>query len=66
MAVGALAPAIRDAIAQLLPQGIGIADWLSIYSVMSIGAEIGGIAGVNHPKCSSLATNGFWTHDHGR
>ncbi len=45
-----LGEAIQDAIRQLPPQGAGIPDWLSTYSVVSIGAEIGGIAGFNHLK----------------
>jgi len=40
--------AMRDAIDQLGEQGAGIPDWLSTYSVVSIGAEIGGIGGFNH------------------
>jgi hypothetical protein len=43
-----LGEALRAAIDQLPPQGAGIPDWLSTYSVVSIGAEIGGIAGFNH------------------
>ena len=43
-----LGEAMRAAIAQLPPQGAGIPDWLSTYSVVSIGAEIGGIAGFDH------------------
>ncbi|MCA1679719.1 MAG: hypothetical protein LC790_13650 [Actinobacteria bacterium] len=43
-----LGEAMRDAISQLPVQGAGIPDWLSTYSVVSIGAEIGGIAGFNH------------------
>ena len=43
-----LGEAMRAAIAQLPPQGIGIPDWLSTYTVVSIGAEIGGIGGFNH------------------
>ncbi len=39
---------MRDAIDQLGEQGAGIPDWLSTYSVVSIGAEIGGIGGFNH------------------
>ncbi len=45
-----LAEAIRDAIGQLPPQGLGIPDWLSSYTVMSIGVEIGGIGGFDHLK----------------
>jgi hypothetical protein len=41
------AEAFRDAIGQLPDQGAGIPDWLSAYEVVSIGAEIGGIAGFN-------------------
>ena len=41
------AEAFRDAISQLPDRGAGIPDWLSTYEVMSIGAEIGGIAGFN-------------------
>ena len=37
--------AIKDAIGQLPPRGGGIADWLARYTVVEIGAEIGGIAG---------------------
>lgn len=43
-----LGDAVRDAITKLPPQGPAIPDWLSTYSVVSIGAEIGGIAGLNH------------------
>ena len=39
--------AIRDAIDQLPPRGRGIPDWLSTYTVVAIGAEVGGIAGFN-------------------
>jgi|SRR5215208_6445766 hypothetical protein len=42
------AEAFRDAISQLPDQGAGIPDWLSTYTVVAIGAEIGGIAGFNH------------------
>jgi hypothetical protein len=42
------AEAFRDAISQLPDQGAGILDWLSAYTVVAIGAEIGGIAGFNH------------------
>ncbi len=45
-----LGEAIRDAIDKLPPQGVGIPDWLSTYSVLSVGAEIGGLAGFNHLK----------------
>ncbi len=45
-----LAEAVRDAIAKLPAQGGQIPDWLSTYSVTSIGVEIGGIAGFNHLK----------------
>lgn len=45
-----LGEAIRDAIDKLPPQGANIPDWLSTYTVLSIGAEIGGIAGFNHLK----------------
>lgn len=41
------AEAFRDAISQLPDQGAGIPDWLNTYEVISIGAEIGGIAGFN-------------------
>lgn len=43
-----LGEAIQAAITQLPPQGAGIPDWLSTYTVVSIGAQIGGIAGFNH------------------
>lgn len=43
-----LGEAMRAAIAQLPPQGAGIPDWLSTYTVVSIGAEIGGIGGFDH------------------
>lgn len=49
-----LGEAIQDAVRQLPPQGAGIADWLSTYTVVSIGAEIGGIAGFNHLKVRVL------------
>jgi hypothetical protein len=39
--------AIRDAIGKLPDRGAGIPDWLSTYTVVAIGAEVGGIAGVN-------------------
>jgi hypothetical protein len=39
--------AIRNAIEQLPPRDRGIADWLSTYTVLEIGAEVGGIAGWN-------------------
>jgi hypothetical protein len=42
------AEAFQDAISQLPDQGAGIPDWLSTYTVVAIGAEIGGIAGFNH------------------
>ncbi len=45
-----LAEAIRDAITRLPAQGAGIPDWLSSYSVVSIGVEVGGIGGFNHLK----------------
>lgn len=45
-----LGEAIHDAIKQLPPQGAGIPDWLSTYTVISISAEIGGIAGFDHLK----------------
>lgn len=41
-----LQEAMRDAIAQL-PRREDIADWLYHYKVVDIGAEIGGIAGLN-------------------
>jgi len=34
--------------AQLPSQGSEIPDWLASYTVVSIGAEVGGIAGFNH------------------
>lgn len=40
--------AIRNAIEQLPPRDHGIPDWLSRYTVVEIGAEVGGIAGFNH------------------
>jgi hypothetical protein len=43
-----LGEAIRDAVSKLPPRGAGIPDWLNSYSVVSIGAEIGGIAGFDH------------------
>jgi hypothetical protein len=45
-----LAEAVRDAIGQLPSRGGHIADWLNHYEVVSIEAEIGGIAGFNHLK----------------
>lgn len=45
-----LAEAVRDAIDKMPAQGAAIPDWLSTYSVTSIGVEIGGIAGFNHLK----------------
>ena len=45
-----LGEAIKDAIGQLPGRGGNIADWLSDYEVVSIGAEIGGIAGLNRLK----------------
>jgi hypothetical protein len=39
--------AIKDAIGKLPGRGAGIPDWLSTYSVVEIGAEIGGVAGFN-------------------
>jgi hypothetical protein len=45
-----LGEAIREAIDKLPTQAPGIPDWLSTYTVLSIGAEIGGIAGFNHLK----------------
>jgi hypothetical protein len=39
--------AVRDAIGQLPPRDRGIPDWLSTYTVVEIGAQIGGIAGFN-------------------
>ncbi len=45
-----LREAIEDAIRQLPPQGPDIPDWLSTYTVVSIGAELGGIGGFNHLK----------------
>ena len=43
-----LGEAMRDAIDKLGGQDGGIPDWLSSYSVVSIGAQIGGIAGFDH------------------
>lgn len=40
--------AVRDAIAKLPHRGGNIPDWLSTYSVVSVGAEVGGIGGFNH------------------
>jgi len=40
--------ALNDAIAKLPPRGGSIPDWLSTYTVVSIGAEFGGIAGRHH------------------
>ena len=40
--------ALSDAIAKIPNRGGNIPDWLSSYSVVSVGAEIGGIAGRNH------------------
>jgi hypothetical protein len=40
--------ALNDAISKIPNRGGNIPDWLSTYSVLSIGAEIGGIAGRNH------------------
>jgi len=40
--------ALRDAISKLPDRGGNIPDWLSTYSVLSVRAEIGGIAGFNH------------------
>src|SRR3954447_3442363 len=39
--------AIKDAIGKLPPRGGGIPDWLSRYTVLEIGAEVGGIAGLH-------------------
>jgi hypothetical protein len=39
--------AIRDAMGKLPSRGGGIPDWLETYSVVEIGAEVGGIAGFN-------------------
>ncbi len=41
------AEAFRDAMGHLPDQGAGIPDWLSRYVVVEIGAEIGGIVGLN-------------------
>ncbi len=38
--------AFRDAIAKI--PTMGIPDWLSTYTVLEVGAQIGGIAGFNH------------------
>lgn len=43
-----LGEAMREAMAQLPSQGSEIPDWLASYTVVSIGAEVGGIAGFNH------------------
>lgn len=40
--------ALRDAISKLPYRGGDMPDWLSTYSVVSVGAEIGGIGGFNH------------------
>ena len=45
-----LGEAVKDAISKLPARGAGIPDWLSTYTVVSIGAEIGGIGGFNHLK----------------
>ena len=45
-----LREAIEDAIKGLPPRGAHIPDWLSSYTVVPIGAEIGGIGGFNHLK----------------
>lgn len=45
-----LGEALQDAIKKLPPRGHGIPDWLNSYSVVSLGVEIGGIAGFNHLK----------------
>lgn len=45
-----LGEAVHDAIKQLPAQGAGIPDWLSTYTVISISAEIGGLAGFDHLK----------------
>ena len=42
------AEAFRDANGKLPDQASGIPDWLYTYEVMSIGAEIGAIAGFIH------------------
>lgn len=42
-----LAEAMQDAISKLPPRGIDIPDWLSTYTVVEIGAQVGGIAGFN-------------------
>jgi hypothetical protein len=42
-----LGEAVRNAIEQLPPRGRGIPDWLSTYTVVEIGAQVGGIAGWN-------------------
>jgi hypothetical protein len=42
-----LAEAMRDAIGQLPDSHPGVQDWLYSYTVASIGAEIGGLAGFN-------------------
>ncbi len=42
------AEALQDAMAKLPGPFSQIPDWLSTYTVVSIGAEVGGIAGFNH------------------
>jgi hypothetical protein len=42
-----LGEALREAARGLPPRRPDVADWLSRYEVVSIGAEIGGIAGLN-------------------
>jgi hypothetical protein len=39
--------AVRDAIRQLPPRDHGIPDWLARYTVVEVGAEVGGLAGLN-------------------
>jgi hypothetical protein len=42
-----LGEAIKDAITKLPDRSNGISDFLASYTVLNIGAEIGGIAGFN-------------------
>jgi hypothetical protein len=42
------AEAFRDAIGQLPDRRADIPNWLATYEVVSMGAEIGGIARLNH------------------
>ena len=45
-----LAEAVRDALDRLPEQGAGIPDWLSSYTIVSMGVERGGIGGFDHLK----------------